>query len=92
MTRRTPGLYLQMHEARKLFRFIAETLAAGRRIQITTATRSTVYSPQHASLFVLRGRTVAVQNGRRLDCISPIWIEHEGRVTSNGGCHIRAVS
>ncbi len=87
-----PGYFLRCHEARKLLRFVRGTLEAGRRIQITTMTRSTVYSPRHADLFRVAGTEVQVRQGARWVTLGSGRYEHAGRVHSTLSLSIRAVA
>ena len=87
-----PGYFLRCAEARKLLAFIHGAFARGRRVQIATYGRSTVYSPRHAGLFRVAGAEVLVRRGTRWVTLASGWYEHEGRVCSTLSIAIRAVA
>jgi hypothetical protein len=92
MTVRTkPGYFLRHHESRKLLRFIHGAFAAGRRIQITTMTRSTVYDARHAGLFAASGGRVWLRQGAREVVLAHGWYEWQGKAHCASSVHIRAV-
>ena len=69
------GRFLRWHKARKLYGVIVKHLESGRRVQVTTYTRSTVY--RSVEQFRCGKTGVYVARGKSWDCID--------------GCHVRVV-
>lgn len=69
-TEMKPNRYLDLHKARRMFRFIVENLDAGNSVSVTTYTRSVNYKPKHRDMFKIAGRNVYVQRGKAWDCIN----------------------
>jgi hypothetical protein len=65
------GRWLRIHLGRKLYRQITETLSAGLRVQISTYTKSTLYSEKHLPMFRLAANgDVFVQRGSRWELVN----------------------
>lgn len=64
-----PNRFGRWATARKLYRQIQETLAAGGIVTVATQLRATHYYPQHAAMFLANQSSVYVQHGKRWDCI-----------------------
>lgn len=65
------GRFLRLYRGRKLYRQILDTFAIGLRVQISTCTKATLYSPKHAGMFRLSSNgDVLVQRGKSWDCIN----------------------
>lgn len=63
------GRFLRWHKARQKVAFIQQHLAAGRTVQITTATRAVRYKPAHVDCFKATKAGAYVQRGKSWDCI-----------------------
>lgn len=63
------GRYLRWHKANRMVNFIVTNLLAGRRIQINTMTRATIYKPCHAGMFKATRTGAYVRSGKRWICI-----------------------
>jgi hypothetical protein len=79
-----PGRFLDLHKARRRFRFIVANLEAGNTVSLTTYTRSVNYKPKHVAMFKITGKDVWVQRGKSWDCINGV------RVTAFGDNLVRA--
>lgn len=59
-----PGRFAKWAKMRRMFSFIVDNLNAGNRIQVTTYTRSTVYTKKHVGLFTCGKTGVYVVSGK----------------------------
>lgn len=62
-----PDRFSRMQFAKRLHKFITESIRNGYRIQVTTYTQSRIYS--HESQFKAGKYSVYAQRGKKWDCI-----------------------
>lgn len=56
--------------AADMFPVIQEAFANGKRVQVTTHLKSTIYDKRHADMFKVRGNSLYVRRGRKnWDCL-----------------------
>ncbi len=65
-----PNRFLRWCKHKKMHAFIVNALKSGSRIQVTTYTKSTIYTAKWLDLFSYDKRGVYVVHGKRKDDIS----------------------